>query len=303
MKKLIRIGTRDSQLALWQANIVKNKLDELGYDTEIIAVKSQGDLMLDKPLYELGITGIFTKTLDIAMLNGTVDIAVHSMKDVPTILPNGIVQKAVLERASTLDILVTKGTTDFDNPCTIATGSLRRKAQWLHRYPHHNIVGLRGNVNSRLQKIKENDWQGAIFAKAGLKRINVLPANYIDLAWMTPAPAQGAMVVVALENNAFSKSAISNLNHRNTEICTYVERDFLRVLEGGCTAPIGSIATINHDTIRLKGVLFSLDGVTKLEVDKSVSLVNYKTLGKNCALEVLADGGKELMQQIRIETK
>ena len=303
MKKLIRIGTRDSQLALWQANKVKDKLDELGYDTEIIAVKSQGDLMLDKPLYELGITGIFTKTLDIAMLNGTVDIAVHSMKDVPTILPNGIVQKAVLERASTLDILVTKGTTDFDNPCTIATGSLRRKAQWLHRYPHHNIVGLRGNVNSRLQKIKENDWQGAIFAKAGLKRINVLPANYIDLAWMIPAPAQGAMVVVVLENNAFSKAAISNLNHRNSEICTYVERDFLRVLEGGCTAPIGAIATINHDTIHLKGVLFSLDGVTKLEVDKSVSLINYKDLGKNCALEVLADGGKELMQQIRIETK
>ena len=114
---------------------------------------------MDKPLYELGITGIFTKTLDIAMLNGTVDVAVHSMKDVPTILPNGIVQKAVLERASSLDILVTKGTINYDNPCIIATGSMRRKAQWLHRYPHHKIVGLRGNVNTRLQKIKENDWQ------------------------------------------------------------------------------------------------------------------------------------------------
>jgi hydroxymethylbilane synthase len=302
VKKPIRIGTRDSELALWQANKVKVKLDELGYDSEIIAVKSQGDLILDKPLYELGITGIFTKTLDIAMLNGTVDVAVHSMKDVPTILPNGIVQKAVLERATSLDILVTKETTDFADPCTIATGSLRRKAQWLHRYPHHNIVGLRGNVNSRLQKIKDNDWQGAIFAKAGLERINVLPANYIDLAWMTPAPAQGAMVVVALEDNVFSKEAISNLNHRNSEICTYVERDFLGVLEGGCTAPIGAIATINRDVIHLKGVLFSLDGVTKLEVDKSVSLINYKTLGKTSALEVLANGGKELMQQIKQKT-
>ena len=303
MKKRIRIGTRDSQLALWQANRVKDELNKLGYETQLIAVKSQGDLILDKPLYELGITGIFTKTLDQAMLNGTVDIAVHSMKDVPTILPNGIVQKAVLERASSLDILVTKGTINFDNPCTIATGSMRRKAQWLHRYPHHKIVGLRGNVNTRLQKIKENDWQGAIFAKAGLERINVLPDHYNDLDWMIPAPAQGAMVVVALENDTFSSEAISKLNHRSSEICTHVERDFLRTLEGGCTAPIGAVATIKNETIRLKGVLFSPDGLTKLEVDKSLSLINYKSLGKSCALEVLADGGKELMQQIRNETK
>jgi|TARA_R110002110_G_scaffold10501_3_gene51598 hydroxymethylbilane synthase len=302
VKKRIRIGTRDSQLALWQANRVKDKLEELGYETELLAVKSQGDLILNKPLYELGITGIFTKTLDIAMLNGTVDVAVHSMKDVPTILPNGIVQKAVLERASSLDILVTKGTNNFDNPTTIATGSMRRKAQWLHRYPHHNIVGLRGNVNTRLQKITENDWQGAIFAKAGLERINVLPDNYNDLDWMIPAPAQGAMVVVALENDEFSKEAISNLNHRTSDICTYVERDFLRVLEGGCTAPIGAIATINNETIRLKGVLFSPNGQTKLTVDKSVSLIDYKTLGKSCALEVLADGGEKLMQRIKQKT-
>jgi hydroxymethylbilane synthase len=303
VKKRIRIGTRDSELALWQANKVKSKLEELGHETELIAVKSQGDLILDKPLYELGITGIFTKTLDIAMLNGTVDVAVHSMKDVPTILPNGIVQKAVLERASSLDILVTKGANSFDNPCTIATGSMRRKAQWLHRYPHHNIVGLRGNVNTRLQKTEENNWQGAIFAKAGLERINVLPDNYDDLDWMIPAPAQGAMVVVTLENDTFSSEAISSLNHRSSEISTYVERDFLRVLEGGCTAPIGAIATITHDTIHLKGVLFSPDGLTKLAVDKTVSLLNYKSLGKNCALEILANGGKKLMQQIKAEAK
>jgi hydroxymethylbilane synthase len=299
----MRIGTRDSSLALWQANKVKVQLDELGYETEIVPIKSQGDLTLDKPLYELGITGIFTKTLDIAMLNGTVDVAVHSMKDVPTALPNGIVQRAVLERASSLDILVTNGSTQFDEPCTIATGSLRRKAQWLHRYPHHAIVGLRGNVNSRLQKTVQSDWQGAIFAKAGLERINVLPQKYIDLNWMTPAPAQGAMVVVAMENDVFCQEAISKLNHRESEICTYVERDFLRVLEGGCTAPIGAISKINNDTIYLKAVLFSLDGVTKLEIEQSIPLVDYKTLGKKCALKMLANGGKKLMQQIKAESK
>jgi hydroxymethylbilane synthase len=302
VKNRIRIGTRDSQLALWQANKVKAELNELGYETQLVQVKSQGDLILDKPLYELGITGIFTKTLDIAMLNGTVDVAVHSMKDVPTMLPNGIVQKAVLERASSIDIMVTKGSCNFDNPCTIATGSMRRKAQWLHRYPHHNIVGLRGNVNTRLQKLNDNDWQGAIFAKAGLERIHVLPEHYNDLDWMIPAPAQGAMVVVTLENDTFSSEAISSLNHRSSEICTYVERDFLRVLEGGCTAPIGAIATINKEKINLKGVLFSPNGRTRLAVDKSVSLIDYKSLGKNCALEVLANGGKELMQRIKNET-
>ena len=154
MKKTIRIGTRDSELALWQAHTVQNKLNTLGYTTEIIAVKSTGDLILDKPLYELGITGIFTKTLDVAMLKGEVDIAVHSMKDVPTSLPKGIVQAAVLERANSLDILVHKGNLDFLNTKgVIATGSLRRKAQWLHRYPTHTVEDLRGNVNTRMQKL------------------------------------------------------------------------------------------------------------------------------------------------------
>ncbi|MDO8317142.1 MAG: hydroxymethylbilane synthase, partial [Flavobacterium sp.] len=198
MNKTIRIGTRDSELALWQAHTVEKKLNDLGYKTEILAVKSQGDIILDKPLYELGITGIFTKTLDIAMINGQVDIAVHSMKDVPTALPIGIVQAAVLERANTLDILVHKGNLDFLNgEGTIATGSLRRQAQWLNKYPNHKVVDLRGNVNTRMQKLQESDWNGAVFAAAGLERINLKPSNYIDLDWMIPAPAQGAMVVVA----------------------------------------------------------------------------------------------------------
>ena len=207
-KKTIRIGTRDSELALWQAHTVQKKLNDLGYKTEIIAVKSQGDILLDKPLYELGITGIFTKTLDIAMINGQVDIAVHSMKDVPTALPIGIVQAAVLERANVLDILVHKENLDFlQSNGNIATGSLRRQAQWLHKYPNHNVVDLRGNVNTRMQKLQDNNWNGAIFAAAGLERINIKPKEFINLDWMIPAPAQGAMVVVAMENDDFCKEA------------------------------------------------------------------------------------------------
>ena len=304
MDKTIRIGTRDSELALWQAHAVQQKLNDLGCKTEIIAVKSQGDIMLDKPLYELGITGIFTKTLDIAMLNGQIDIAVHSMKDVPTALPHGIVQSAVLERANVLDILVHKGNPDFSNENTIATGSLRRQAQWLNRYPHHQVVDLRGNVNTRMQKLTDNTWNGAVFAAAGLERINIKPENFIDLDWMIPAPAQGAMVVVAMGNDDFCIDAVSELNDVETEVCTHIERQFLKTLEGGCTAPIGALARIiDEEIILFKGALLSLDGKEKVMVEKSVPIQEWKKLGYCCAQEILENGGKAIMEVVRNQFK
>ena len=306
MSKTIRIGTRDSELALWQAHTVQKKLNDLGYTTEIVAVKSQGDIILDKPLYELGITGIFTKTLDIAMINGQVDIAVHSMKDVPTALPQGIVQAAVLERANTLDILVHKGNLDFlTTTGTIATGSLRRQAQWWHQYPNHQVVDLRGNVNTRMQKLAESDWNGAVFAAAGLERINLKPDNYINLDWMIPAPAQGAMLVVAMANDEFTKDAVSQLNDIETEICTYIERQFLKTLEGGCTAPIGALAQYDEekDTIEFKGVLFSVDGKQKIAIEKSDDISEWKKLGFHSAQEILNNGGAQLMSQIKATLK
>lgn len=314
MNKVIRIGTRDSELAMWQANTVKNKLEYLGYKTQLVPVKSTGDLVLDKPLYEMGITGIFTKTLDVAMLNGTVDIAVHSMKDVPTALPKSIIQSAVLERAETEDLLVIKDEIDYKKPCTIATGSLRRKAQWLHRYPHHTVVDLRGNVQTRLQKLKDNAWDGAIFAKAGLARLNYLKGQKIVspnfqgtckiLDWMLPAPAQGAMVIVTLENDEYSTKAVSKLNHNTSQICTQLERDFLKKLEGGCTAPIGALAEMVGEKIQFKGCLFSLDGQKKLEVEASSEL-NINELQINLGIieaqRLLENGGKEMMLKIKRE--
>ena len=302
--KTIRIGTRDSELALWQAHTVQKKLNNLGYKTEIIAVKSQGDIILDKPLYELGITGIFTKTLDIAMINGQVDIAVHSMKDVPTALPIGIIQAAVLERANTLDILVHKGNLDFlEGNGTIATGSLRRQAQWLHKYSNHTVVDLRGNVNTRMQKLNESDWNGAVFAAAGLERINLKPTDFIDLDWMIPAPAQGAMVILAMQNDDFCKQAVAKLNHKETEICTHVERQFLKTLEGGCTAPIGALAKINNNEIHFVGNLFSIDGKEKLEIERTISSDSWTDFGKNCAIEILEKGGAALMKSIKESLK
>ena len=299
-QKVIRIGTRDSELALWQARTVEKKLNELGYKTEIIAVKSTGDIILNKPLYQLGITGIFTKTLDAAMINAQVDIAVHSMKDVPTALPIGIVQVAVLERANEKDILVYKNNLDFlTGNGIIATGSLRRQAQWLHKYPTHKVVDLRGNVNLRMQKLNESDWNGAVFAAAGLERIGLKPEKFIPLDWMIPAPAQGAMVIVAMANDEFCKEAVSELNDLETDICTYIERQFLKTLEGGCTAPIGAFAKFTEDTIEFKGALFSLEGKQKLEIEKVVPIEQWKKLGFELAKEILNNVGAELMKNIK----
>lgn len=298
MSKPIRIGTRDSQLALWQAKTVQELLHQQGLETVLVAVKSDGDLNLQQPLYELGITGIFTKTLDIALINGSIDIAVHSMKDVPTRLPKGMVQAAVLPRASVSDVLIPGPDAGAK---TIATGSLRRRAQWLNKYPDHQLVGLRGNVNTRLRKLAESHWQGAIFAKAGLERIDLLPDNHIKLDWMIPAPAQGAMSIAAMQSNHAALDSCSRLDDHNTRVETFVEREFLRVLEGGCTAPIGALATIKTDQIRLQGVLLSLDGQERIEIDRSVPLTNYADFGSTCALELLGAGGSELMARIQKE--
>ena len=305
MQEIIRIGTRNSELALWQAHLVQKSLIDLGFQTEIVEVSSTGDEILDIPLHQIGGMGLFTKTLDVAMLRGQIDIAVHSLKDVPTDLPEGIVQAAVLKRANVQDVLVFKNNLDFLNASEgmIATGSLRRKAQWLQKYPSHQLTDLRGNVNTRLQKLADNNWNGAIFALAGLQRINLLPKEHLVLDWMIPAPAQGAIMITALEKNAFVLEACEKLNHAETEICVAVERQFMKTLEGGCTAPIGGFAEINGDEITFKGILSALDGSTKIEVEKTVSVKEAKTLGALCAQEVLSNRGAELMANIKTEMK
>ena len=305
MSKIIRIGTRDSELALWQANIVKKLLEEAGHKTILVPVKSTGDLVLDKPLYELGITGIFTRTLDIAMLNNDIDIAVHSLKDVPTVLPNGIIQAAVLKRGNVNDTLVFKDNEEFlgAKDAVIATGSLRRRAQWLNRFPTHTITDLRGNVNLRLQKLEDSDWNGAIFAAAGIGRIGVRPEEAINLDWMIPAPAQGAIMVTALAEDDFVREACAILNHEETEICTTIERTFLNKLEGGCTAPIGALAYIKDEEINFKGVLLSPDGTKKIDVTRVKKLGEHHDMAEYCADFIIERGGKRLMDGIKNSNK
>ncbi len=302
MSKMIRIGTRDSELALWQAKTVQEKLEKLGHLTTLVPVKSTGDIVLDKPLYQMGMVGVFTRNLDIALLNNEIDIAVHSLKDVPTVLPEGIVQTAVLERGNYYDILVYKNNEEFlsQKEGVVATGSLRRKAQWLNRYPTHTIADLRGNVNSRLQKLKDNNWNGAIFAGAGLERIDRKPEESVGLGWMIPAPGQGAIMVVSREADTEIREICATLNHEETEICTTIERTFLNLLEGGCTAPIGALALIKNEEVSFKGILLSEDGTKKIEVEKTAPLGAHENLAKICAEYVLARGGKRLMDGLSV---
>ena len=302
MNKEIRIGTRSSELALWQANTVKKLLDKAGHHTKIIRIDGHGDQDLTKPLHQLGTVGLFTKNLDDAMLRGEIDIAVHSLKDVPTDLHPNICQAAVLERGQYHDVVVYKSGTSFleneQSLATIATGSLRRKAQWLARYPNHKVVSLRGNVNTRLRKLEENNWQGAIFAQAGLNRINLLPSNHVVLDWMVPAPAQGTVMVTALKAASEISNILKSINHAPTEKCVKVERDFMKKLEGGCTAPIGAIAIIKGNTIKFNGGVYSLDGKENVLISEEALVDDYIRAGNDFATKVINKGGKELMDKI-----
>ncbi len=303
MSKIIRIGTRESQLAVWQANSVKKLLQEHGIPSELIYIKSEGDTDLTTPLYEIGVQGIFTRALDVALLKGDIDVAVHSMKDVPTQLPAGIAQAAVLPRASYKDLLVPKVDGAFlgdaSAPNVIATSSIRRKAQWLNRYPNATIENLRGNVNTRLRKVQENEWQGAIFAAAGLERIGVRPENAVELDWMLPAPAQGAVVVVARADDAFVLEQCAYLNDKHTAWAVTIERDFLRGLMGGCATPISAFAQIVNDEIVFQGSILSVDGKDKVEINKTVPVTERENLGQLAAIEVLANGGEAILNKIR----
>ena len=302
-------------MAVWQATLVQQLLAKNNFESELVFIKSEGDIDLQTPLYEMGVQGIFTKSLDIALLNNKIDIAVHSMKDVPTQLAKGTVQAAVLERASYKDIFVFKDRLIIDKwqlaeatintPLTsgeggiIATSSIRRKAQWLHRYPNHIVENLRGNVNTRLRKVQGHNWNGAIFAAAGLERINLRPENAVDLDWMLPAPAQGAIMVVCREEDNFSLEACGHFNHSDTAICTKIERDFLRTLLGGCSTPISALALVKEDKILFRGNILSIDGKDKVEIEKTIGLKESTNLGNTAATEILNKGADKIADAIR----
>jgi hydroxymethylbilane synthase len=302
-KPLIYIGTRDSQLAQWQSKEVQQLLQSNNRTVELVLIKSEGDLNLTTPLYEMGVQGIFTKTLDAALLDQRIDLAVHSYKDVPTKLADGLQIAAVLKRGNPFDILVMhhkQPTADIDTlykneSLHIATSSIRRRSQWLNRFPGSTIENLRGNVNTRLQKLENASWHGALFAAAGLERLNITNLSTVELEWMLPAPAQGAIVIVCRKDDQQMIDACIGLNHVDTQLCTQVEKDFLRMMMGGCSTPVAAFAQIVNNEIYFKGNVLSADGIQKVTVELVESIKTFSTMGGRAAATILAEGGKEIM--------
>ncbi len=299
----IKIGTRNSPLAMWQAREVARHLQNLNFTTDIVPVLATGDKNLTQPLYTLGITGIFTKDLDIALLNNEVDIAVHSLKDIPTELPENIEIIAVLERDYPQDVLVRKKDAETLelHDLKIATSSLRRRAFWLKEFPDTEFSDIRGNVQTRLNKLEELDFDATMFSLAAIERMG-LNVDYEHLPIMISAPAQGVVAVCSRRDDAEIKEIFKDINHKPTQICIEIERNFLNTLEGGCTAPIGAFAEINdRNEVRFIGRLCSLDGKNCIETDEIFQWNEHENFGKMLAQKVLENGGRELMKQIKRE--
>lgn len=293
----IRLGTRESALAMWQADTVAYQLRLAGHEVELVPITSEGDRVLDTPLPLMGGKGVFTKALDDALLAGAIDIAVHSHKDIPTESVPGLTIGAVMEREDPRDALVVRKDLDFlsREDGLIATGSPRRAGQWLHRHPHHRTTDLRGNVPTRLRKLRESDWDGAIFALAGLKRLGMEHHVAQVLDWMLPAPAQGAVAVACREGDGPVMEALSGLHHPQTAACVRAERAYLNRLNGGCSAPVGALAEFVDGRIVLKGNILSLDGRDRYDIETEGSSDDPEAVGIEAAERILELGAGWLL--------
>lgn len=301
---LIRIGTRKSPLAMWQAYAVEQKLKKQGYLTKVIPISSHGDKNLIQPLYRMDIVGVFTKDLDIALLNNEVDIAVHSLKDVPTILPDSIEIAAFLERDYEQDILIrnpgsSKNIGNF-NDLYVGCSSLRRRAFWKSQYPNVIFGDIRGNIQTRLNKLESENFDATIFSLAAIKRLNI-PLSYEILDFIIPAPSQGVIAVTSLKTNTEIKEAVNKINHKKTQICVQIERSFLNELEGGCTAPVGAIAKIEGENVHFKAGIVSLEGNDKVLLNEVFPFVNGELQGKKLANKAKKMGADKIIEEIKIK--
>ncbi len=299
----IKIGSRKSKLALWQTHHVADRLTELGHTYELILIESEGDKVLDTPLPLMGGKGVFTKALDDVILNKTIDIAVHSFKDIPTVLESNLEVCAILKRENPTDALVYRQDLDFlnNNSAVIATSSNRRKAQWLNKYPHHKMVDMRGNVPNRIQKLKESQWDATILASAGLIRLGLENEIGQELPWMVSAPAQGAVAIICHAENESIKSIVNELNDEDTALCTSIERSFLNILNGGCSAPVGAHVTLSENTLFFEGVVLSIDGKEKITISLKDDKANGLHLAQRAAQIALDNGAQKLIESAENE--
>lgn len=303
----IRIGTRGSQLALYQAQKVKEAIDARFPEikSELVVIKSKGDKILDVALSKIGDKGLFTKELEQAMFDDEVDLAVHSLKDLPTHLPEGLKLGGVLKRGEVRDALVSTKKiklTDLTPDNTIATSSLRRKAQLLSINPEFNIVDIRGNVNTRLRKMEDGHCDVMLMAAAGLQRIGLdrYISEVIDPHQIIPAVSQGAIAMEIRSDDSRIESIVQEINHPLTQIATNAERIFLRKLEGGCQIPIGCYSSFQNDTITMNGFMAYIDGTDVISHSMQGKLPEADQLASDLADYFINKGSKKLLERIRM---
>jgi len=301
----ITIGTRGSKLALWQANFIKDEIEKKhkNIKVELKIIKTQGDKILDVPLAMVGGKGLFVKEIEDELLKGNIDLAVHSMKDVPTFFPEGLYLAIITEREDYRDAFLSRKNTplkELPNNAIIGTSSLRRKAQLLNIKNNCQIKDLRGNVDTRIKKLENGDYDAIILATAGLKRMGFEDkiTEYLDVDVMIPAVGQGALGIEIRENDNKIKEIISFLNHEPTYFAVKAERAFLRMLEGGCQVPIGCYGLLKENTLNLVGFVASVDGKKFIKDTISGNKSEYINLGKSLAEKILKQGGKEILDEV-----
>lgn len=308
MAREIVIGTRDSALALWQTNWVVDNLKRLNpeYTFKIISMKTQGDKILDVALAKIGDKGLFTKELEVAMLDKDTDLAVHSMKDLPTVLPDGLTIGAICERFDPRDVLVSRnGLTLAEMPqgAKIGTSSLRRCAQLLNYRPDFNLVSLRGNLNTRMAKLERENMDGIILAAAGIERLGWGDriTDRIPFEVSLPAVGQGSIGIEIRSDDEEVFRIVQKLNHAASEASIKAERAMLKKLEGGCQIPIGALGRVEEGRLTLQGLVAGLDGKELIRDSVSGSVENPAALGVELADRLIAMGADRILKAVRQE--
>lgn len=306
MKTKIVIGSRGSELALWQAKYVKKEIEKQNKTVavEIKIIKTKGDKILDVALSKIGDKGLFTKELEVGLLNKEIDIAVHSLKDLQTLIPEGLKLSAVTKRHAVEDVLIArkKGTTidSVKENGTVATGSLRRRSQLLHIRPDIKVVELRGNVQSRINKFLESRWDAIILARAGIERLGLKKyiSSYISTEEILPAVGQGALGIEINSENKFVDEVLQSVHDDETYKAVLAERAFLKALEGGCQVPIGAYAQVKPNGLYLDGIVGAVDGSVTFRKTIRGSKNNPEKLGVNLARDLIKAGAKEVLDEI-----
>ncbi|MBW1820742.1 MAG: hydroxymethylbilane synthase [Deltaproteobacteria bacterium] len=308
MEKTIKIGTRGSKLALWQADWVKSELNARhpSFSFELVTIKTKGDKILDVPLAKVGGKGLFVKEIEDALLNGLIDLAVHSMKDMPAEIPQGLCIGTIPQRETPQDVLISKKgllLSELKPQSRIGTSSLRRTAQLLHARPDLVILPLRGNLDTRLKKLETENLDAIILAAAGVKRLGLEGriTEYMDENVMLPAVGQGALCIEIRQNDPEVEPIVSSLEHHQTRVEVMGERAFLNRLEGGCQVPIAAYGKIEKNTFTLCGLVATVDGKTVIKETLSGPKDSSEIIGVKLADRLVAMGAKTIMENLKTD--